>query len=349
MREAEDMMDTITFKCPNCGGGLVFNPETQKYECEFCLSDFNFQELKSQDSQDAAAANEPQAVLYNCPSCGAEIVTDETTAASICYYCHNPVVLKGRLEGRYQPDYVVPFSISRKQAEEIFAQWIRRKRYTPSDFYSEKQIASMTGVYFPYWLYSCTVDGKMEAEGTKLRMWDAGNLRYTEKKIYRISRDGQMNINHMARNALKKANAKLSSGVLPFQTEGLKPFHMGYLTGFFAEKRDMEREQLRPEIEHEVKEFAAASLKSSAAGYSGLNVRYQETDIQTPVWHYGLFPVWTLTYKGPKDGKIYYFALNGQTGKVCGEIPVDGKKLFLLFLFVFTPLFALLLAGGYLL
>jgi DNA-directed RNA polymerase subunit RPC12/RpoP len=346
------MMDTITFKCPNCGGGLVFNPETQTYKCEFCLSDFSLGDLETQDvknNQDTAstAAKDQEAVLYTCPSCGAEIVTDQTTAASICYYCHNPVVLQGRLTGRYQPDYVVPFSINRKQAEEIFAQWIRRKRYAPSDFYSKKQIDSMTGVYFPYWLYSCTVEGKMEAEGTRLRMWDAGNLRYTEKKIYHISRDGQMKIHHMARNALKKANAKLSFGVLPFQTEGIKPFQMGYLTGFFAEKRDIGQEQICPEAEREVKEFAAASLKNSAEGYSGLNIRHQETNIQDPVWHYGLFPVWTLTYKGPRDGKIYYFALNGQTGKVCGEIPVDGKKLLVLFLSVFLPLLALLLTGGY--
>lgn len=360
-------MATITWKCPNCGGGLIFDPGTQKYKCEYCLSDFTVGELEqekqrqegqraegeSQEKQRAEGEKQEgeaasgQAVVYTCPSCGAEIMTDETTAATFCYYCHNPVVLEGRLDGRYQPDYVVPFAIDRKKAEEIFSQWISRKRYVPSDFYSKKQIESMTGVYFPYWLYSCRVDGQLEAEGTKLRMWDAGNLRYTERKIYHVSRRGQMPVNHVSRNALKKANSKLSEGVLPFPTENLKPFHMGYLAGFLAEKRDMERQEFAAEVEQEVREFAMSSLRSSADGYSSLNIQNQRADLQDVQWHYGLFPVWTLTYKGPKDGKIYYFALNGQTGKVCGEIPVDGRKLCVLFLSVFLPIFILLLVGGY--
>lgn len=379
-------MATITWKCPNCGGGLIFNPETQKYKCEYCLSGFTLEELEQekkiqeqkererrsqeQSSQDqngqgqrsqiqngqeqnawggqGSEEREPeQALVYTCPSCGAEIVTDETTAATFCYYCHNPVVLEGRLDGGYRPDYVVPFAIDRKRAEEIFRQWISRKRYAPSDFYSKKQIESMTGVYFPYWLYSCRVEGELDAEGTMLRMWDAGNLRYTERKLYRVSRRGQMPVKNVSRNALKKANSKLSEGVLPFQTEGLKPFHMGYLAGFLAEKRDVEQQELARQVEQEVREFAMSSLRSSADGYSSLNVQRQTADIRDAQWRYGLFPVWTLTYKGPRDGKIYYFALNGQTGKVCGEIPVDRRKLLLLFLSVFLPLLALLLAGGY--
>lgn len=366
-------MATITFKCPNCGGGLVFNPQTQMYQCEFCLSGFSFEELEGQnppslDSPSFASGSENQretgrkgadgaggkeqeagGMVYTCPSCGAEIVTDETTAASFCYYCHNPVVLEGRLDGRYHPDYVVPFAIGRKKAEEIFRQWIQGRRYAPSGFYSQQQIDSMTGVYFPYWLYSCKVEGTMEAEGTKIRMWNAGNLRYTERKTYHISRKGQMPVEHVARSALKKANAKLSAGVLPFQTDGLQPFHMGYLTGFQAEKRDMEKEQLKGAVEQEVREFAAMNLKNSADGYSSLNVGQLKADIREESWHYGLFPVWTLTYKNPKDDKIYYFALNGQTGKVCGVVPVDGKKLFLLFLTVSFPLLALFLALGYIL
>ncbi len=350
-------MATITWKCPNCGGGLIFDPQTQKYKCEYCLSGFTIEELE-QDEQERERRNadkqeqkepepEAQALVYTCPSCGAEIVTDETTAATFCYYCHNPVILEGRLDGSYRPDYVAPFVIDRKKAEEIFSQWISRKRYAPSDFYSKKQIETMTGVYFPYWLYSCQVDGELDAEGTKLRMWNSGNLRYTERKVYYVSRRGQMPVNHVSRNALKKANSKLSEGVLPFKAEELQPFHMGYLAGFQAEKREMECRELAPAVEQEVREFAMSSLMNSADGYSSLEVQKQSACIRDAQWHYGLFPVWTLTYKGPKDGKIYYFALNGQTGKVCGVVPVDRRKLCFLFLSVFLPIFALLLVGGY--
>ena len=121
-------------------------------------------------------------MLYTCPSCGAQIVTDATTAATFCYYCHNPVVLAGRLTGSFEPDYVIPFQIDRKKAEEIFGQWIRRKRFVPDSFYSPKQIQTMTGVYFPYWLYRCQLHGNLTAEGRNNRVWTAGNIRYTETK-----------------------------------------------------------------------------------------------------------------------------------------------------------------------
>ena len=38
-------MATITYKCPNCDGGLLFDPSTQKYHCEYCQSSFSQEEL----------------------------------------------------------------------------------------------------------------------------------------------------------------------------------------------------------------------------------------------------------------------------------------------------------------
>lgn len=98
-------------------------------------------------------------MLYTCPSCGAEIVTDETTAATFCYYCHNPVILSGRLSGEFHPDYVIPFAMEKKRAVEIFEQWMKKKRFVPKAFYSEDQIEKISGVYFPYMLYSCRAEG----------------------------------------------------------------------------------------------------------------------------------------------------------------------------------------------
>ncbi len=262
-------MATITYKCPNCDGGLLFDPSTQKYHCEYCQSSFSQEELdalapaaasdtavpagmeaegalggeaaggsagaggaapQTAEAFSGEAAREPEAasdgyaqdaayqgdaMLYTCPSCGAEIVTDATTAATFCYYCHNPVVLSGRLTGTYQPDFAIPFQIDRKRAQEVFSQWIAKKKFVPREFYSPKQIETMTGVYFPYWLFSCKVDGSVQGQGTKLRVWTAGNLRYTETKIYDIARQGTVEVNHVARNALKKANRRLVDGVQP--------------------------------------------------------------------------------------------------------------------------------------
>ena len=211
-------MAIISFKCPNCDGELIFDPATQKYKCEYCNSLFTQEELDAMkpmqgEEPDAVAQEqaggeradetaaveqtageresepEGEAVYYSCPSCGAEIVTDATTAATFCYYCHNPVVLSGRLSGEFAPDHVIPFQIDRDKAKEIFAQWIKKKKYVVDEFYSSKQVESMTGVYFPYWLYGCKVDGVLDAEAVAIEKEQLRELlegEINEKRSYCI-------------------------------------------------------------------------------------------------------------------------------------------------------------------
>lgn len=151
-------MAIISFKCPNCGGELIFDPATQKYKCEYCNSLFTQEELdamkpmqggepdavaqeqaggeqadETEAAEQAAGERESEpegeAVYYSCPSCGAEIVTDATTAATFCYYCHNPVVLGKRLEGSYLPNKIIPFEIGREEAEKKFLDFVSKKKY----------------------------------------------------------------------------------------------------------------------------------------------------------------------------------------------------------------------------
>ncbi len=342
-------MAAVTWKCPNCGGGLLLDPSSQKFKCEYCLSEFSKEQISDLPPKkgEEQKQEEQELVLYLCPSCGAEIVTEETTAATFCFYCHNPVVLKGRLEGGYKPDYVLPFAIDKEKAKDIFLQWLKQKRFVPKDFYSPEQIEKLTGVYFPYWLYSCQVEGEIQAEGVKLNVWRAGNLQYTETQKYDVSRNGQMQVDHVTRNALKKADKQLVEGVLPFDMKQMKPFSMEFLSGFFAEKRDMEQQEFQGDVEKEVEVFAKDTLRSSISGYNSVTVMNQTARLKETRWNYALLPVWTLTYKGKRDNHIYYFACNGQTGKICGKLPVDSAKLGIFFLEIFLPLLAVLLLAGY--
>lgn len=352
-------MDTVSYKCPNCGGPLQFDPEQQNYRCDYCLSGFSQEELEQNaqiETEKARTEPVPEAesesdhgaaLLYHCPSCGAEIVTDETTAATFCFYCQNPVVLSGRLEGEYHPDYVIPFAIDRDEAKERFTQWIKKKKFVPNSFFSPEQIEKMTGVYFPYLLYSCKAEATMQAEGTKLRVWTSGRIRYTETKKYQVVRDGSMDVENVTRNALKKADKELIEGVLPFSMDQKKKFSMAYLSGFMAEKRDMGREEFEEEVKREVEEFTVSTMKHHAGGYDSLQVRDSHVELHDPQWKYALMPVWTLTYRDPGKDKIYYYALNGQTGKACGQLPVDRKKLAALFAGIFFPMLTFLLIAGY--
>lgn len=318
-------MEIQSYKCPNCGGGLVFDPKTQKFKCEYCLSAFTEETLKEMEeaarkSEEASKPGgmpeaekiesqkqaESKMVLYTCPSCGAEIVAQETTASTYCCYCHNPVVLSGSLDGKYRPDGLIPFEIDKKKAKEIFKNWIQKKKYVPDDFYSPRQMEYLEGIYYPYWMYSCQVSGEMQADRS------------------------------------------LAETVLPFDMKKLRPFQAGYFLGFRAERRDREKEEFAQEIEQEIKQYTRESLQNSVSGYDHVDIRNHRETITGEKWNYAMLPVWMMTYPDPKNGQMYYFAMNGENGKVCGVLPVDSKKLVRLFLTIFIPVFVLLLLGGYL-
>ncbi len=358
-------MAVVSYKCPHCGGELIFSPTTQKYKCEYCLSDFSQEELealKPEEGSEEKAVNfeedtqeenttekeTQEAVVYHCPSCGAEIVTDETTAATFCYYCHNPVVLSGRVSGEFLPDKIIPFAIDKKQATEKFLDYVHSKKFVPKAFFNKQQIEKISGVYFPYWMVDMDMEGSMQAEGRNVRVWRSGDTEYTETKVYRVEREGDVHLEDITKNALKKSNAKLAEGVLPYDVSKVQKFHMGFLSGFLAEKRDIERTELNKQVQQEANEYGEKILRGTVKGYSSISVKSCHLNQTQENWDYTMLPVWTVTYKG-KNGKMYYYSMNGQDGKVYGELPIDYKKVWILGGIVFVVVLILALIGGYLL
>ncbi len=354
-------MSAITYKCPNCDGGLVFDPESGTYACEYCLSKFTQEELVA-DSQSAETVqseeaqeettestdSQQSAVIYHCPSCGAEIITDETTAATFCFYCHNPIVLAGRLEGEYLPDGIVPFKITKDEAIQKFQEWIQKKKFVPSGFYSKSQIEKMSGVYFPYWLYGCETDSYMNGTARDIRIWRVGDIEYTETKIFAIRRAGKVTFKHLPKTALQKAQNAMLKGIFPYEFGAMEKFHMGYLSGFQAEKRDIDKESLSAEIRQEIQKFAEKRMRDTITGRNSFSVESQNHTIAEENFKYTLLPVWVLTYR-QSGNQVYYFAMNGQTGEIVGKLPIDNKKLFGLGAIIFAAMFVVLMIGGLLL
>lgn len=345
-------MAVIIYRCPNCGGELTFDPETQKYRCGYCLSEFLPEEAeksreKTEPESENTAETEEEAAFYVCPSCGAELITEPTTAASFCYYCHNPVVFSGRVSGKFLPEKLLPFAVDRKTAVERFLEQGKRKWFVPRDFYSRAQIEKITGIYYPYWIYGGSFQVDYRARGSKIRVWQTVDAEYTETSIYEVKRGGRIGLEGMAHNALKKADRDLIESVQPYRLDDMKPFSMGYLSGFFAEKRDMEKTDFQDETRAQTEQMLQNAIRSEAGEYSSLTGENFHVQVQEETWEYVMLPVWTVTYRG-KDQKIYYYAMNGQSGKVSGEFPVARGKLLLVSALCALAASALVLAGGYL-
>lgn len=325
-------MEAVQYKCPACGAGLKFDAQKQDFKCEYCDSVFKEEDFFKKDEALENPSPETEekveefenALLYMCPSCGAQIVTDETTAATNCYYCSNPVVLSGRLSGELKPDYIIPFKIDKKGAIDKFKEICGKKKFLPKNFISDSRLEDIKGVYFPYWYIDCDANGSLNATSRQVRTWVVGDLKYTETTVMGHFRQGRMKVLNMPEAALKSKDRDLMKYVCPFNSADFVPFSMSYLSGFFAEKRDVETSEIYQQAANDIKAFSAEKLKSTI-NYAGVTVKNSQINLGEFRWKYNLLPVWVLNYK--HNDKNYIYALNGQTGSVYGEMPVCSKKL----------------------
>jgi DNA-directed RNA polymerase subunit RPC12/RpoP len=348
-------MAGVTYKCPNCGAYIAFNPDNQQWKCDSCGSEYTEKTLLSkaaeyekqaeaehahehehdhENAQTQETAEAPQVsaqagaqVVYHCPSCGSEIMTDETTVATHCYYCHNPVVLQGKLTADMKPDKVLPFSISQEKAVERFMLWVAKKHYVPKGFFAREQVRHMEGVYYPHFITNCEVDGSYEGEGLRSTVMDSGQYIVTTTEHFAITRRGNIAFRNVMRPALSKANRKLSDGIHPYPLEEVKPFSGAYLSGFLAERRDIAEADATADVENELTGYVTPLLTQDVhyTSYSGTSsARLKEKQSR-----YALLPTWVLTYPVAGQQEPYYYAMNGRTGEVCGKLPINKSKLWL--------------------
>lgn len=331
-REVLKLNTTVTYQCPNCSAGLLFDAEKQKFCCEFCLSEFDESELKETDSAQRAEETFKNADdfcnhmnEYQCPNCGAEIVSDENTAADFCYYCHNPIVLVGKLSGQMRPDKIIPFKYDKKQAEEMFLKNAKKKWFLPKGFIEPGQVDKISGVYFPFWVTDADTRCSADAMATRVRTWVSGDYQYTETSRFKLRRDGDIHFEDIVTSALSDADKAMLEGVLPYPSDSLMDFSLPYLSGFTAKKRDIEREKLTAEVRGRMNGYADTLLRRTMDGYSTVNVLQENVHILKSHWEYSLMPIWILTYKDKK--RVYTYAMNGYTGKIYGEYPFSIGKI----------------------
>ncbi len=331
-------MEALAYKCPNCNADIKFSAKDQRFVCEYCNSSFTEPEMKEialrqeqhrverpEEEIQTDAEFSDQVSVYSCDSCGATIMADENTAATFCYYCHNPVILKGRVSGEYRPSYVLPFQIDRDTAINHFKQFCKKKIFLPPDFLSAGQQEKIVGLYVPFWVTDVNVSAEMDALGKKVRSWTAGDYHYTETREFALTRKADILLRGLPADGASHIDDSLMEAVEPFDYNAVKPFQMQYLSGFLAEKYDVDMSKMFPRIRNRATQACDQLLRNTMIEYSSVSVTRSDIRIMSTDWEYMLLPVWFMTYKY-KD-KIYEFALNGQTAKFVGTPPLCKGRL----------------------
>lgn len=337
-----------SFKCPSCGAGLSFKPELSKFRCDYCLSEFTEAEIsdlyKEDNTKVETLLDQNHLASYNCNSCGATVVTDDTTTSTFCYYCHNPVILSDRLAGDFMPDKMIPFTIDKKSAQQIFLDWVKDFKFVPKDFYSSSQLEKITGIYLPYWWADCQVDVDYLGSLNKEKVYRERNVEFTDVSIYEIIRNASVVINNSESLAFTKIDENLLNGIGPYAEDKAVAFSMPYLSGFFAEQYNISQEAAMDRIKDRVKNNAKTLVLDSVENRKNLTDVQSKIDIKETKINYTLLPAWILTYNF--NNKTYVFAVNGQSGKSFGELPIDNKKVLMSSLMILLVVMVLMLIGG---
>lgn len=333
-------MDATTHRCPSCSATLPFNPDTQSWKCEYCGADYTLEDLEKFEKAYSKARTSMEVDEYSCPSCGAKIVTDENTAATFCVYCGSTAIIKSRLSDFLKPDYIIPFETTKEQAVDAFIKAKKGKLFAPRAFGNKNQIEKITGVYIPFWRYSVSTSGRISGKAETVTTWRAGDYRYTKRDTYRVRRDGEMKFFAVPVDGSKKFDDDIMDSIEPFMYEDVKDFSPSYLSGFLAEKYDVTSNEAYERAFTRIKNSFSDVLKNDITGYSTVSIEEVNVNIKDGKEDYILLPVWMLNIK--YNEKMHMFAMNGQTGKMIGNIPVSWKKLLLWFAGVFACTFGLL-------
>ena len=333
------MSELLEYKCPCCGAGLTFSSALQKMKCEYCDSEFDVETLKAyDDALKKAEKKDPEVSaptgsdwepgeqdgmrIYSCESCGGEVIGDETLAASACPFCGNPVIMKAQFAGDLRPDVVVPFKLDKEAAKKGFEKHLLGKRLLPKVFRSQAHIDEIKGVYVPFWLFDADVDATVQYHATQTRSWSDSRNNYVETTEYSLLRSGTMQFSGIPVDGSKKMDDALMESLEPFDLSEAVSFQTAYLSGYFADRYDVSAEESIPRANARLRISTESALHSTIPNtYSTVTPKSARVKTVDSRARYGLLPVWLMNTTW--NGKSYRFAMNGQTGKFIGDLPMD--------------------------
>ena len=359
------------YQCPSCTGPLHFSGASGRLECEYCGASYDVAEIEALYAEKEKKAAEAQQAAekggagqgapatdggawdtsdfcedwgaegdgmraYGCPSCGAELICEESTAATSCPYCGNPTVVPGQFSGALRPDFIVPFKLSKEDAIKALKAHYKGKIFLPKRFTDENHIQEIRGIYVPFWLFDGEVEGDAQFAATRSRTYRSGDYRVTETEHYNVYRAGSVTFEKVPVDASSKLPDDHMDSIEPYNYKELKPFSTGYLPGFLADKFDVTVDQSQQRADQRCESTLFSALRKTIHHYSTCTMVSHNATLHRGKVHYALMPVWMLNTKW--KGKDFLFAMNGQTGKLVGDLPVSRGKFWGLFAAIAAPL-----------
>lgn len=358
------MSEILNYKCPSCTAPLRYDGEEGMLKCGHCNSTYSVSEIEALMGNKAEEAIDDenkwdssrlqsewgeeinQLKLFNCPSCGAELITEETTISTGCPYCDNPTVVAERVSGILRPDYIIPFKLSREDAKDALREFYSDKLLLSNEFRDENKIDELKGIYVPFWLFKGKSEGDVICEGSNTYVYMVGDYQVTETNYYFSMRKGFVRFDKIPVDASKRMPDDYMDSLEPYYYEDLKEFSTAFLPGYLADRYDLSVEDCAKRADLRARNTLVDLLVDDIKRYEKLEILDTHVDIERREVYYALLPVYILKTKWKEEE--YLFAMNGQTGKFSGRLPIDESKfiryVILYFLMVAVPVSAIIYA-----
>lgn len=326
------------YACPNCGGNLKFDIPSQQLACEYCHTQADPYSFEDKDEQNFVN-QDYEVTVFSCPQCGGEIVSTDNSAAEFCTFCGASTILHSRLRNEKRPNYIIPFKKTKEDCKKAYSALMKKAIFAPDALKDPKYIDGFRGIYMPYWAFYVEQQGDFQLAGSRTRR--RGDYIITDH--YSLKGDIDAYYKGLSYDASSSFDDAISEKLAPFDVKGMKAFTPAFLSGFYADTADVDSEEYRMEAEnfatdesakkiHATPEFAGMAI-SGSLGAGELGTRTKEVDST-------MFPVWFMSYRNA--GRVAYATVNGQTGKVVTDLPVDTRKYLWGSLVLAIPLFILL-------
>ncbi len=273
---------------------------------------------------------------FICSSCGAALTVDASTAVTECPYCGNTAVVAGTFGGEAKPDYVIPFRTSKQDATNSLSEYYKGKKFLPSKFADANRLEHIQGVYVPFWLYDGNAEGSGTFNAENTRVYTSGDEEVTETDVYSCYRAGDVNFERIPADASNKMPNGHMDAIEPFDYSEMKPFSTAYMPGYLAERYDEDPTVCRPRAELRMTNSLEEELRSTVVGYDSVDPTTVDANITFKGVAQALLPVWMLHTRW--EDEDYLFAMNGQTGRFVGNLPVSKIKVLLWFLAILAVL-----------
>lgn len=319
--------------CPSCGDSLKFDIAGQQLKCVACQNTYDPYEL-DHVTEATTDLDVYGVTIFSCPQCGGEIASTEHDLTGRCSFCGSDVMFSSRMAQTARPKYIIPFQITKEDCKKRYLEKINKFLYAPNDLKDESYIDGFRGIYVPYWLYKTEEAGSFRKEVTDTR----SDSKYDYTDYYMISGDTRATFEEIPHDASTVLFDDISERVEPYELHkdgksNLKPFTPSFLSGFYAEPKDVPQHSYHEYVQTISRDVVASEAGSNRAFSKFGKITFNETEkknffhVDVDEAELALLPIWFLSYR--KNNRVAYAAINGQTGRVMCNIPIDFKKTYL--------------------